>query len=82
MHTMPWVQRLIVALPAGEGKWAVRFRDSATGVYLALPDKRHPDARKGGLGNLIRWFLRLPFAILGGGGEGPPPLVTYRRRHH
>jgi hypothetical protein len=68
-----------VAHGAGEGKWSVSFKESTTGLYLALPEK----ARQGEdprLKKLVRWFLRLPFALFGGGGEGPPPLVTFKPR--
>jgi hypothetical protein len=69
-----------LALPAGESKWAVRFTDSASGIYLALPDSKDKDSRKGGFQKLVRWFLRIPFMILGGGGEGPPPLIAFNRK--
>lgn len=68
-----------LALPAGEGKWAVRFAESSSGFYLTLPDPA--EDRKGGLGKLFRWLIRLPISILGGGGDGPPPLINFRRKH-
>ncbi len=68
-----------LALAAGDGKWAVRFQESAQEFYIALPDPSQ-EGRKGGLGKLLRWFVRLPFALFGGGGEGPPPLITFHRR--
>lgn len=71
-----------LALAAGEGKWAVRFPESTEGVYLALPEFHDSDRKPGGFKKLVRWFLSLPFAILGGGGEGPPPLINYHKKPH
>jgi len=67
-----------LALPAGEGKWAVRFAESSEGIYLALPED---DRKPGSLKKVVRWFFSLPYMILGGGGEGPPPLITFHKKN-
>lgn len=64
-----------LAQAAADGNWSVRFKDSSSGVYVGLPD----GAR---FGKLIRWLIRLPFSLLGGGGEGPPPLILFKPHHH
>ncbi len=67
-----------LALPAGEGKWAVRFAESSEGIYLALPEE---DRKPGSIKKIVRWFFSLPYMILGGGGEGPPPLISFHKKN-
>lgn len=58
-----------------EGGWTVQFPRSGGVVYLSVPDLSQPQNER--VLKFFKWLIRLPFALLGGGGEGPPPLIHY-----